>query len=192
MPRPLIQKGVGQLEEMFAKGKADASLLKQLEHELQHRHVPRAIALLAEVQAAMHGEAVPHTPVDAAPPLAKTTAPISQNSDLWGRDTTPPLPPSTGSVRTVAPVVKPLEAQPVAKSPTPLPMTPLEDAYKILKTSPGAPWESVEQTRRTLVHQSHPSRWKALSAEKRAQALKEAKFVNTAYAALSKYRCNER
>ena len=46
MPRPLMQHGVGQLEAMFGKGKADAKLLKQLEHELQHRHVPRAVALL--------------------------------------------------------------------------------------------------------------------------------------------------
>ena len=60
MPRPLMQHGVGQLEEMFAKGKADAKVLKQLEHELQYRQVPRAVALLAEVQAAMNGGAVLH------------------------------------------------------------------------------------------------------------------------------------
>ena len=69
---------------------------------------------------------------------------------------------------------------------------PLEEAYKVLKATPGATWESIEQTRRTLVHQSHPSRWKTLSAEKRAQALAEAKRVNAAYAALSQTRCGER
>jgi len=42
MPRPLMQQGIVQLEEMFAKCKSDAKLLKQLEHELQYRHVPRA------------------------------------------------------------------------------------------------------------------------------------------------------
>jgi len=57
MARPLMQHGVGQLEEMFAKGKADAKVLKQLENELQYRQVPRAVALLAEVQAAMYGGA---------------------------------------------------------------------------------------------------------------------------------------
>ena len=31
MPRPLMQHGVGQLEEMFAKGKSDPKVLKQLE-----------------------------------------------------------------------------------------------------------------------------------------------------------------
>ena len=48
MPRPLMQHGVGQLEEMFANSKTDASTLKQLERELQYRQVPRALALLAE------------------------------------------------------------------------------------------------------------------------------------------------
>ena len=69
------------------------------------------------------------------------------------------------------------------------PSMPLEDAYKVLKATPGVPWESIEQTRRTLVHQSHPSRWKTLSTEKRAQALAEATRVNVAYAALSQARC---
>jgi len=65
---------------------------------------------------------------------------------------------------------------------------PLDDAYKVLKATPGATWESIEQTRSTLVLQSHPSRWKSLSTEKRAQALAESKRVNAAYAALSKAR----
>jgi hypothetical protein len=55
MSRPLMQHGVGQLEEMFAKARADPKLLKQLEHELQYRQVPRATVLLAE--AAMYGGA---------------------------------------------------------------------------------------------------------------------------------------
>ncbi len=68
---------------------------------------------------------------------------------------------------------------------------PLEEAYKILKATPGATWNSIEQTRRTLVNQLRPSQWKPLSAEKRAQALAEAKRINAAYAALSQTRCGE-
>jgi curved DNA-binding protein CbpA len=68
---------------------------------------------------------------------------------------------------------------------------PVEEAYKILKATPGATWESIEQARRTLVNQLHPSRLKVLSAENRAQALAEAKRINTAYAALSQTRCNQ-
>ncbi len=54
MPRPLRPHGVAQLEELFANSKSDARVLKQLEHELRYRQVPRAVALLAMVQAAMH------------------------------------------------------------------------------------------------------------------------------------------
>lgn len=185
MPRPLMQQGIGQLEAMFAKGKADAKLLKQLEHELQYRHVPRAIALLTEVQAAMHGG-------ETASPLARPTAPISKQPDLWGHPATPPVARTPVQVRTVAPAVNPLESQPVANLIASPPTMPLEEAYKALKATPGATWESIEQTRRTLVHQSHPSRWKALSAEKRAQALAEAKRVNAAYAVLSEIHCGGR
>lgn len=191
MSRSLMQHGVGQLEEMFAKGKSDAKLLQQLEQELLYRHVPRAIALLAEVQAAMSdGAAEPQTPTVPMSPPARATTPISQQPDLRGLPATPPAVPTPAPIRTVAPVVIPQEPQPVAKSPAPSPTMLVEDAYKVLKVTPGATWESIEQMRCTLVHQSHPSRWEALSADKRAQALTEAKRVNAAYVALSQARYN--
>lgn len=56
MPRPLKQLGVGQLEELFARSKTDPKALKHLADELQYRQVPRAVALLTEVQAAMSRE----------------------------------------------------------------------------------------------------------------------------------------
>lgn len=193
MSRTLMQHGVGQLEEMFAKGKTDAKLLKQLEQELQYRHMPRAVALLAEVQAAIRdGTAAPQMPnVPVSPPaLAKT--PISQQPDLWGYPAKPPVIPTPAPIRTVAPASNPQESQPVAKSPALPPTMHVEDAYKVLKLTPGATWESIEQARCTLVDRSHPSRWKELSAEKREQALADAKRVNAAYVALSQTRCSGR
>lgn len=53
MKRTLMQLGIGALEEMFAASKTDAKVLRQLENELQHRQVPRAIVLLDQVQLAM-------------------------------------------------------------------------------------------------------------------------------------------
>ena len=76
--------------------------------------------------------------------------------------------------------------------PASAPAMPLDDAYKLLKATPGATWESIEQTRRTLVQLAHPSRWKTLSTEKRAQAVAEAKRVNAGYAVLSQARCGGR
>ena len=197
MARPLMQHGVGRLAEMFANGKADPKVLKQLENELQYRQVPRAVALLAEVQAAMYGgtPAAPQVATGPAPSPARppAPAPVSQQADLWVRPAAPPVVAPPAVVHTAAPAARPAEPSPVAKAPpASAPVMPLEDAYKVLKATPGATWESLEQTRRTLVQQSHPSRWKTLSIVNRTQALAEAKRVNAAYAALSQARCGGR
>jgi hypothetical protein len=193
MPRPLIQQRIGQLEEMFVKGKSDPKVLKLLEHELQHRQVPRAVALRAEVQAAMFGGAVaPQAPTVPAASPARRPIPISSHSDMWGRPAALPVVSPPASVRTVAPAAKPPEPSPTVKAPALPPTMLLEDACSILKTIPGATWESIEQARRALVQQSHPSRWKTLSSEKRAQALAETERVNAAYAALAQARCGVR
>jgi hypothetical protein len=198
MPRPLMQHGVGQLEEMFASGKADPKVLKQLENELQYRQVPRAVALLADVQAAMYGGAVaPQVPTVLAPSPVRAKAPehVSQQPDLWGRPAAPPIAtaPPAAPIRAGISTVKPQEAPSVAAKVTASPPAmPLDDAYKVLTATPGATWESIEHTRRTLVQQSHPVRCKTLNAEKHAQTLTEARRVNAAYAALSQARCRER
>jgi len=197
MARLLMQHGVGQLEEMFANGKADPKVLKQLENELQYRQVPRAVALLAEVQAAMYGgtPAAPQVATVPGPPLARppVPAPVLQQPDPWGRPAAPPVVAPPAVVHSAAPAIRLPDSSPVANAPpVSAPTMPLEDAWKVLRATPGAPWESLEQTRRTLVQQSHPSRWKALSTEKRAQALAEARRVNAAYAALSQARCGGR
>ena len=59
MQRPLMQQGVAQLEALFAASRGDLRVLKQLEDELTHRQVPRAVALLAEVQKAIRGAGPP-------------------------------------------------------------------------------------------------------------------------------------
>lgn len=191
MARPLMQHGVGQLEELFAKSKADAKVLKQLEHELQYRQVPRAVALLAEVQAAMYGL----TPAAAPSPAPRAPAPVAvppPQPSLWD---VPPPP----AIRTPAPapaVVAAPAAARAAAAPTPAraatppaPVMPLDDAYKLLKATPGSTWEAIEQTRRLLVLASHPGKLKGQTEGKRFQVLAEASRVNAAYAVLSQARC---
>jgi hypothetical protein len=193
MPRPLIQHAVVQLAELFSKSKADTRMLKQLEYELQHRQVPRAVALLAEVQAAMHEGSVGETPVTVSPTSkirALASAAGSQQPDLWAQpsETLVVVPP----LCTVTPAAKPLEFPLATKPAISTPAMPLEDAYKVLKATPGATWESIEQMRRLLVQGSQPSQSKSLSAEKRTLVLAEARRVNAAYAALSQIRCGGR
>lgn len=195
MTRPLMQHGVGQLEELFAKSKADAKFLKQLEHELQYRQVPRAVALLAEVQAAMYGS----TPVAAPSPAPKAPAPAPApvaapppQPSLWD---VPPPPAIRATAPVPAVIAAPAGARaaaaptPARAATSPAPFMPLEDAYKLLKATPGSTWESIEQTRRLLVLASHPEKLKGLAEGKRSQALAEASLVNAAYAVLSQARC---
>jgi DnaJ-domain-containing protein 1 len=190
MSRPLMQLGVGQLEEMFAKAKADPKVLKQLEQELQYRQVPRAVTLLVEVQEAMYGDplATPPTTAPAQEPVSPiASAPVQPS--LWEQRPALATPAATsvvGQDRSIAPAVALSVARP--QSP-PSPPMPLEDAYKVLKTNAGASWESIEQTRRLLVQQSHPSILRPLSDVKRAQVLANAGCVNAAYAALLAVRC---
>jgi hypothetical protein len=193
MVRPLMQHGVGQLEELFVKSKTDPKVLKQLEHELQYRQVPRAVALLAEVQAAMYGASTASAPAPA--PAVRAPAPAiapPPQPSLWDGLSPPTTQPTAPALQpTTAPVaVRPaLATAPTRLATPPAPAMPLDDAYKLLKATPGATWESIEQTRRLLIQASHPEKLRKLPESKRAQALTEASRVNAAYAALSQVRC---
>ena len=194
MKRPLMRQNIAQLEALFETLRGDPGTLRQLEHELQNRHVPRAVTLLAEVQAAMSSAALlaPAEVVPVPPPPVKSPAPPVQQPELWERAPLPPVvsPPVVTQPRPPAPEAKPLVPRAAVPKPTPPepPTMPVDDAYKLLKATPGSTWESIEQTRRELVQQASPARASAMNAEKRAQLQAEAKRVNTAYAVLSRQR----
>lgn len=190
MSRLLMQYGVGQLEEMFAKSKADPEVLKQLESELRYRQVPRAVALLTEVQASMYSATAIAGAEMAPPPAAQEAMPASKQPRLFEHSEAP----TTGDMQSpVAVQPRPPSTTPQRlKSQTPMAIAiPVDDAYNLLKATPGSTWESIEQTRRLIVQQSHPSRVATLSAEKRAQAEAEAAQANVAYLKLSTVRCHE-
>lgn len=193
MARPLMQHGIAQLETMFASLGTDPKVLKQLEGELKHRQVPRAVNLLAEVQAALRvgsktdaGGENSLTP-RAVPPLVAPPSPVAplRQPELW------PLPGSpnaaTGrSAHTVVPksagdVAPPTRAATEAK---PAPAISLDAAYLLLKATATTPWDSVEGVRRQLVDAAHPGRLAALTPEKRVQVQDIARRANAAYAVL--------
>lgn len=190
MARPLMQHGVAQLEQLYATSKSDAMVLKRLEHELQYRQVPRAVALLAEVQAAMYLE-VANTPLVPSPPPMTPPNSGARQPNLWERRPVPSASPARAASRTQPPeptagtLVLP---QSPASQPHTVPAMSVEEAYKALKATQGSTWESIEQTRRQFVQQAHPARLATMSAEKRAQIQAEAKRLNTAYAVLSRQR----
>lgn len=178
MSRPLIQLGVADLQAMFAKSKTDLESLMQLEHELRHRQVPRAVALLDEVRAAI--QAAPSSPSVSSLPLSE----LLQQPPTKAQAPAVVPPPTSQGKTPATPAAKPAQAI--------VPTVGLEDAYGLLKASAGSTWESIEQTRRQLIQQSHPSRLKSVSAERHAQVLAEARRINAAYDTLFRFRCTTR
>ena len=163
MTRPLMQQGIAQLEALYSTAATDVKSLKQLQHELQFRQVPRAVVLLEKVEKALAGSRVaPTAPPqfsgsNAAPatvPLAGLVASVEQ-ADLWGtasadraivapRVVTPPP-----AVRP-APAATAMPPQNASQSPSVSTLS-VDEAYKVLKATPSSTWQSIEQTRRQLV-----------------------------------------
>lgn len=192
MSRPLMQHGVSQLETLFSSSKSDVKVLKQLEHELQYRKVPRAAALLAEVQAAISdappAQSLHFGTVPASLPDKSPTTPIQQ-PELFAQSPEAPTTAATSIFASPDPVSPVDVHQPTASPRPPISAAmPVSEAYKMLKATPGSTWDSIEQTRRSLVDQSHPSRMASLSIEKRRQVQVDAKRVNDAYAILWRIR----
>jgi hypothetical protein len=192
MSRPLMQLGVSDLESMFARSKTDAKVLKQIEHELQYRQVPRAVALLAEVQVAMYDQ----TPSASAPTRSEPApALVPEQTGLMERPAPLPTPSEviTISATRLGESIKAPEPTVVPSTPpTALPLISVDDAYKLLKSTAGSSWESIEKTRRQMVLQSSPSITRSLSQDSRSQLLADAKRVNAAYTVITKHRMSTR
>lgn len=197
MNRPLMQLGIGALEEMFEASKTDAKVLKQLENELLHRQMPRAVALQEQVQLAMKHLATSLLPstqdeLPLEPPAVPAPAPIPP----------PPAPERIAPVVVVTvPVPQPVtpsasqQARPPAADHAvapqarveraPIPPVSLDDACKLLKVTLATPWQEVELARRKLVLLSHPRHVIGMPQERQEDVRIEARRINAAYAALS-------
>lgn len=192
MPRPLKPLGVRQLEELFARSKTDLKALKHLADELQYRQVPRAVALLTEVQAAMSSASLATTTTQPQT-CAKLEPqnPSNGQNDMWDRPLAAPpiLTKNMPTPRPAASASGNSQSPAIASSqPRAAPTMTVDDACKLLGVAAGATWESIEQSRRLLVKQSHPERVASMSSIKREQARDGARRVNDAYAVLLRLR----
>ena len=190
MLRPLIRHRVEQLEDMFTDAKDDANVLKELEHELQFRDRPRAVALLSRVRATIAGDTpAAQSPAARAPQWVNATSPAAEEPSvkIWPTENLPTDdPPADLPITAHPPQATPTVNPQVTKRLQPPQISPisLDAACKVLKTTAGATWESIEQTRRQLVQQSHPLLLMNLDQERRTQALEYAALVNVAYVRL--------
>jgi len=193
MARPLMQHGIAQLEAMFASSGTDPKVLKQLEGELKHRQVPRAVNLLSEVQASLRDSTRTDTAKGGAQPPHVLPPPVV-SPQLVAQPRQPELWPLPGSAKAAAgPSVHTMvpasagNVHPPTRTATearPAPAISPDAAYLLLKATTTTPWELVEEARRQLVDAAHPSRLAALTPEKRAQVQDIARRANAAYAVL--------
>lgn len=171
MSRPLIQLGIDKLEALFVKERKDMEVLRRLEGELQHRQVPRAKSLLAEVQTAIKEmDVAVSSSITGKISKARTPVNTSQpERDLFDSVPLAPSEPSHPSSTESKRYGRPREEGLVI---------PLSDAYKLLKANSGSSWESIELMRRQLVQRASP----AVAASQHKQGLQEeADRVNAAY-----------
>lgn len=209
--RPLMRCGVAELKAMLALYKTDMNMLTQLEQELVHRQVPRAVELLAQVRATIASDGrsagatqsqrtlqsfTPQGSLDLGPSLlpepleASEVERASSGTEAVAKPVAtkpfePNKPASNVSPQAAAgahePKVTPIEAEPVVMT--------LSDAYKTLQANPGSSWESIEMLRRQLVQSSHPRRLEKVPKAQIKQVIQEARRVNAAYAMVANARC---
>jgi DnaJ-domain-containing protein 1 len=156
MSRPLIQRRIDELETMFESQQTNPDVLRLLEVELSFRSVPRATTLLANVRRTLSGGVV---------------LPSAQQKELFDN-------------KAPASIPVPLLKDPPKPAVSSLHPMPLEEAFKVLKITSGAPWEAVEASRRQAVDRSHPNKLAGLSEDKRGILREEARRVNAAYLAV--------
>jgi DNA-directed RNA polymerase subunit M/transcription elongation factor TFIIS len=203
--RPYSQKGIFELEELYAGSQDNLAELKRLQAELRHRKVPRAVALAKKVSeslTALKHEAQNEQPQPPnEPPLGSTPTHTIISCQKCGQGLRIELnqeqralrcPTCKASFTTaykdgVLSVVfegtKPDSGK--TQNEQPLIMT-LGDAYQLFNSDNATEWEEIELTRRRLIQQYHPDKVAALGPKLRDLAEMEVKRINIAFDLLRK------
>ncbi len=189
MTRTLARASIDDLEALFEKNKGDISGLRSLVNELVYRSTPRATALLDKAQRMLKVKEGVRKINDVEPSPPPTT-----NQDWAG----PAIPHQNGfdfevpvfapgkasdipSIERVTPLApKPTALVPKAAEPTHIQIS-TEQAYRLLKVTPTASWETIEAARRELVSRAQPDKVASLPPDSRKTLLDEARLINLAY-----------
>lgn len=197
--RPLIQKGIVDLEKMFSEAQDDQTTLRQLRAELKRRNVPRAVVLLKKVEGSL-GAFAPPTMIVGVSPGPSQMSLMGAEKSAHSSDAKPKAEPFEANNRDAASVsvighqfpasaLAPYVGRESTKLiPRERASFTIEEAYRTLGVAPVSPWEAIEQVRRTLVDRAHPDRTAVLGEEQRELAQAEAYRINDAYAVLVRSR----
>lgn len=96
MVRPLVKKGIGELEELVGHAGVDPNLVKDVIEELRHRSTPRAKRLLAELEAGL--KTTGSTQAGTGPYVSKAKASRSVKSSLSGSEAMEEVKPASRSL----------------------------------------------------------------------------------------------
>jgi hypothetical protein len=164
MTRPFMRHRIDELEVLFESCREDADGLRRLETELTFRQVPRAVSLLLKVRKVIGGGEVRAN---------------DKQQDLFGNEALIPPPtlsraPKHSSEPPAFPAV-PGNSFPPALA---VSMSDIENAYKTLRVTRAATWETIETSRRQIVDRAHPDAVSRLEARKREALRQEASRAN--------------
>jgi len=182
MYRPLMNRGIVELEQMFEEAEDDPKVLRGLADELECRNTNRALALLTEVQSALSSQGSKAAKPAAQFPLLPIASEIESQPQLQSKTVTrtPARELRVGGQSSQASSGREAIGS-VAVEAARLPLT-LEAAYRILKVSGSASWQSVELARRGIVQRASPEALEGESDLSRSVLLTRASEANLACA----------
>lgn len=198
MKRELMRYETAESEGLFVKPKDSLETERILAREQIHGQTTEANDLLRDVRALLDS---------AAPPSFSTAAPQVVLGVLAGTCTDEPADDAIPARSAISAPGKTGRSEPDGSQagetrnadttdartsadtiPSGTSTMNVQTAARLLNVGLDAPWAAVEQARMQLVMLSHPSGRTDMSMEQENQILSQARQVNAAYLALSRYR----
>lgn len=122
MTRPLLQKSIIELEEMFKSARGNVTTLLALANELKHRSTPKAVSLQKHVNAAIAGAGTPFNRTGVQPTLKpKSMAPDEDVQSPTGAVSIKPTAPANAPFKATIP---PVARAPKSSAPQSVPSNP--------------------------------------------------------------------
>jgi hypothetical protein len=187
--RPLMTKGIADLEQLLKEASGDQKSLRRLADELACRSTARAASLLAEVRSALNSAktvqlTVPHAiSAGRGEQLSLVPETTVAREEPGAMRATPPSIHQAAAQRPMKPSASATGHEPTPKRSSlaaPEPSMELDAAYQTLKVSRSATWYTIEMARRQIVRKASPTELEKLAESARATVTERARKANEA------------
>lgn len=203
MIRPYIQKTIVELQDIFEANKTNSAELTRLAAELQHRKVPKAVALSKKVSDSLIGtktcEPKHDFEADQKSAQIKTDGTLIDcqscgqklriQPSLESREYNCPTCKSKFHASLSNGVISVVFVKSVVSGSSfenENVLITLRDAYSIFEADATSSWETIELNRRRLIQKYHPDKVASLGPKLKIVAEVEVKRINEAYEVLRK------